>query len=240
MAKGINKLEELREASGRWAAELPTDSIPCRIATEQAGDRTVASGCTARHLIPFGLCSHYNKVRGPGLVRCPSRGRDKSPQMNIYRMESNASSHSPTLTSLETDAVLGQRPESWSSHPSGLGDGENRPFILQRGHLQIMIQQLMSLPKLSHGPGTGRSLQCLTPRKYIILNNILWFTKHFLIIVLLSFTFYFARNIVFLSLMTPVPTICLNFCPVNPFQHVSTLTYCPVTCPAPARPYTGS
>ena len=119
MAKGINKLEELREASGRWAAELPTDSIPCRIATEQAGDRTVASGCTARHLIPFGLCSHYNKVRGPGLVRCPSRGRDKSPQMNIYRMESNTSSHSPALTSLETDAVLGQRPESWSSHPSG-------------------------------------------------------------------------------------------------------------------------
>lgn len=74
---------------------------------------------------------------------------------------------------------------------TSLGDRENRPFILQRRHLQRMIQQLMSLPKLSCGPGTGRSLQCLTPWKYIILNNILWFTKHFLIIVLLGFTFYF-------------------------------------------------
>lgn len=119
MAKGINKFEELREASGRWATEPPTDSIPCRTATEQAGDRTVASGCTARHLIPFGLCSHYNKVRGPGLVRCPSRGREKSLQMNIYRMESNTCSPSPALTSLETDAGLGQRLEYCSSHHSG-------------------------------------------------------------------------------------------------------------------------
>ena len=37
-----------------------------------------------------------------------------------------------------------------------------------------------------------------------------------------------AQNIVFLDWMTPVPAICLSFCPANPFQHVSTLTYCPV------------
>lgn len=193
MARGINKLEELREASGRWAAEPPTDSIPCRTATEQAGDRTVASGCTARHLIPFGLCSYYNQVRGPGLVHCPSRGREKSPQMNIYRMESNTCFPSPALTSLETDAGLRQRPESCSSHHSGHTSWRWREPTIRPAEwtLQIVIQQLMSLPKLSCGPGTGRSLQCLTPQKYIILHNILWFTKHFLIIILLGFIFYF-------------------------------------------------
>lgn len=230
MARGINKLEELREASGRWAAEPPTDSIPCRTATEQAGDRTVASGCTARHLIPFGLCSHYNQVRGPGLVRRPSRGREKSPQMNIYRMESNTCFPSPALTSLETDAGLGQRPESCSliTAVTRLGDRENRPFVLQSGHLQIMIQQLMSLPKLSCGPGTGRSLQCLTPQKYIILHNILWFTKHFLIIILLGFIFYFCPEYCLSRLDDSSTSHLPQFLPCEPIPTCVPLTYCPV------------
>lgn len=119
---------------------------------------------------------------------------------------------------------------------TSLGDGENRPFILQRGHLQIMIQQLMSLPKLSRGPGTGRSLQCLTPRKYIILNNILWFTKHFLIIVLLSFTFYFCPKYCLSQFDDSSTNHLPQFLPCEPIPtcvHLDILS-CHVSCSSQA------
>lgn len=41
--------------------------------------------------------------------------------------------------------------------------------------------------------------------------------EHFLIIVLLGFTFYSALNIIFLGLMTPKPTIGPNSCPLRLF-----------------------
>ena len=48
--------------------------------------------------------------------------------------------------------------------------------------------------------------------------------EHFLIIVLLGFTFYSALNIIFFSLMTPKPTIGPNSCPLSLFRCTSTLT----------------
>ena len=151
------------------------------------------SGRTAGHLIRCGLCPHLNEVPGPRPARCPSLIRDEGSQMESYGMESKAGSFSPTLTPPETDVGLGLRPGSCSSHHGGRESWGRREPSWPPAETAPSDddKQRTSLPKTSCGPGTGRSSQCLTPQKYIISNNILWFTEHFLIIVLLGFTCYF-------------------------------------------------